>query len=245
MVFADNGMFFVNKFTEFVRTSGQTTQSVGDAIGRLLEKIDDWNDAWIGGYPDTPLNLFGQKFLVLQAPNATNPYGTKGITLLYDYRAKQFSSLYGWESLQGVPIRWPGWSHWRLWDRTFIGGEGKIYEFDDTVYSHAGAVQRWLVRTSHMTSGNAAQVKNFRLQLKRGLGDSNATPAKVRVRCSRDARAFGPWITRDLGMAGDRIQFKEFGHFGTATSFMWEISVTDDCRLDLIKAEIKTDPIGH
>lgn len=245
ITFADNGVFAINSMNEFVRFSGQTSQSVGDAIGRLLEAIDDWSDAWVGGYPDRPLNIIGQKFIVLQVPNATNPYGTKGITLVYDYRAKRFSSLYGWDQNSGGPVRWPGWSHWRLWDRTFIGGEGKIYEMTDDLHSHAGDVQRWLVRTSHMASGNAAQVKNLRLRCKRGIGNSNSLAAKIRVRCSRDARPFGPWITRDLGKAGDRIQFKEFGPFGTASTFQWEISVTDDCPLDLIAAEIKVDPIGH
>jgi hypothetical protein len=244
IVFADNSLYFLNNMTEMVKFSGQTSKSVSETIGRLLEAIDDFSDAWIGGYPDRALNLFGQKFLILQFPNATNPYGTKGLTLLFDYRRNTFSSLYGWDTGNGVPARYPAWSHWTLWNRHFVGGEGKIYELTEDTFYQSGALARWLVRTSHIASGNAALIKQFRLQLKRGLGDSNAAPSQVRVRCSRDGKPFGSWITRTLGKAGERLQFIEFGCFGTASHFQFELSSTDDCAVQLVKAEVKTDPIG-
>ncbi len=244
MLFADNALWTINNLTEFVRFSGQLSQAASGAIGRLLESIDDWSDAWLGGYPDRPLHVIGQKFIVLQAPLASNVYGTKGITIAYDYRQKRFFSLYGWDQENGVPNRWPGWSHWRLWDKTFVGGEGKIYELTTDSYRHGSDLQRWLVRTAHIAEGSAVQMKNFRLQIKRGLGGS-ATNSNIRVRCSRDGRSFGPWIARSLGKAGERIQFIEFGHFGSGTSFMFEISSSDDCAIDLIKAEVKAEAIGH
>jgi len=126
--FADNGVFCLNQMIELVRFSGQSSSSVGDDLGKELEKIDDWTDAWIGGTGEKPLHIRGQKFMVLQAPRATNPYGTKGLTYLFDYRQKRFSNLYGWNAAKGVPDRWPGWSHWSIWGRHFVGGEGVIYE---------------------------------------------------------------------------------------------------------------------
>lgn len=244
-VFADNAMWAINKLTEVVRFSGQLSQAASGDIGLLLESIDDWTDAWIGGYPDNPLHIAGQKFILLQAPRASNlTYGTKGITLLYDYRQKRWSTLYGWDDASGVPTRWPGWSHWSLWNRVFVGGEGKIYELKLGRYSNAGILQRWLLRTAHISQGNALQIKNFRVRIKRAVGGTASAPT-IRVRCSRDARAFGPWISRSLGKAGDTIQFKEFGHFGTATSFQWEIATSDDCPVELMKVEVKADPVGH
>lgn len=243
-VFADNAVFTVNRLTEIVRLQQQTSQAVSGEVGLLLESIDDWTDAWMGGFPDSPLNVIGQKFIVLQAPNATTPYGTKGVTLVYDYRAKRFFSIYGWDKKRGVPSRWPGWSHWRLWGKTFVGGEGKIYQLNTTTYTNDGMPQRWLVRTSHVSEKNMLQIRDFRLRLRRGLGSSNAQ-STIRVRCRRDARHWGSWISRDLGYAGDAIQFKNFGCFGTGTSFMFEIATADDVPIDLIKAEVKVAPIGH
>jgi|GEM_PF-1663574 len=243
-VFADNAMWTISKRTQLVRFSQQSSAVASVEIGQLLEKVDDWTDAWIGGYPETPLHTIGQAFLILQIPRATNPYGTKGITLGYDYRHKKYFSLYGFDPQRGLPIRWPGWSHWNIWNRNFVGGEGVIYEVTDDVHSHAGAIQRWLVRTAHIAEKNQIQIKNLRLHVVRGMGTPN-TRATLRVRCSREGRPFGPWISRDLGFAGDRIQFKEYGSFGTGTSFMFEFSSTDDCPINLMKAEVKADPIGH
>ena len=128
MTFANNAVYLVNHLREFVRFTGQQSQSVGDDMGKVFETIDDWTDAWMGGFPDKPLHIRGQKFLVLQFPHATNRYGTKGETLLYDYRQERFSRLFGWHDSLGVPQRYPAWSHWTLWGRHFFGGEGVIYE---------------------------------------------------------------------------------------------------------------------
>lgn len=129
MTFADNAVFTINNLSELVRFSGQQAISVGDAIGLSLEAIDDWTDAWMGGHPDRPLHLKGQKFLILQFPNATNRYGTKGVTYAYDYRLKRPYRLYGWDEDLGVPRRYPIWSHWTIWNRHFVGAEGAIYEY--------------------------------------------------------------------------------------------------------------------
>lgn len=128
MSFANNGVYLINHLLEFVRFTGQQSKSAGDAMGKVFEKIDNWTDAWLGGFPDMPLHIRGQKFLVLQFPRATNRYGTKGVTFLFDYRQDRFSRLYGWHDGLGVPQRYPVWSHWTLWGRHFFGGEGVIYE---------------------------------------------------------------------------------------------------------------------
>jgi hypothetical protein len=248
ILYADNAIWTISSRTELVKlvAGSQIAQRVSDQIGLLLEDIDDWTDAWIGGYPNAPLNVIGQKFILIQFPNATNEYGTKGLTLVYDYRSKKFFTLYGWDSSRGVPTRWPGWSHWPLWNEVFVGGEGKIYKLTPGTYQNDGTLQRWLIRTSHVSQGNELSIKNFRLQLKRGVGGNPAgPPPQVRVRCRRDARSFGPWISRDLGVPGDNIQFKEFGSFGIGTTFMWEIMCADNCPVNLVKAEVKAEVIGH
>ena len=131
-----------------------------------------------------------------------------------------------------------------MWNKVFVGGEGNIYQIDKENYRNGSETQRWLIRTSHTSQGNALQVKDFRLRIKRGMGSSN-TASTIHVRCSRDGRPFGPEISRSLGYAGDRNQHLNFGHFGTGDTFMFEISSTDNCPIDLIRAEVKVDQIGH
>jgi hypothetical protein len=65
------------------------------------------------------------------------------------------------------------------------------------------------------------------------------------VRCSRDGRPFGAWIRRTLGKAGDRNPFITFGGFGNGWTFMFEISSSDDCAIDLVGADALVEPIGH
>jgi hypothetical protein len=244
IIYADNYVWTINNRRELVRFAGQVQQVVSQTFGRLLEAVDDWSDAWMGGYPDRPLHILGQKFMILQAPNATNAYGTKGLTLLFDYENGNPHTLYGFDRAAGLPSRWPGWSHWTLWDRVFVGGQGKIYELDQTVHRNGSDTQRWLIRTSHMASGGGVIVKNFRLRLVRG-GGTSSTASTIRVRCSRDGRPFGSWVSRTLGKAGERQQQIEFGNFGSGLTHRFEISCTDDCAVDLIGADVKTDPLGH
>lgn len=244
IAFVDNSVWTINNRNELVKMVGQVPEPVSDYIGRLLQRVDDWSDAWMGGSPDRPLHIEGQKFVVLQMPNATNPNGTKGLTLLCDYRTKRFSTLYGWDAAAGAPTRWPGWSHWTLWDRVFVGAEGKIYELDPATHLNGTDAQRWLVRTSHAAKGSGVIINGLRLRLVRGRGTSEAASA-IRVRCSRDGKPFGPWISRSLGKAGQRQQFVEFGSFGAASTHQFEVSCQDDCPLDLIAAEVKVELLGR
>lgn len=244
MIFADNTVWTINNLIEAVRFAGQTSQAVSEDVGALLEAVDDWTDAWIGGYPDRPLHIRGHKFIVLQMPHATNPYGTKGITLLLDYKRLHWSELYDWSNDDGVPTRWPGWSHWTLWGRHFVGGEGKIYEISKTGYQNAGSPQRWLVRTSVMAVGDEAHLYDFRLQIKRGVGTSGIS-SPISVRCSRDGAAWSNRVVRNLGVAGNRNQMLEFGSFGIANTFQFEITTSADCPVELIKAQYKAEEVGH
>lgn len=244
IVFADNAIWTINQLTELVRLSGQQSQAASAEFGQLFESIDNWRDAWLGGYPDRAFHIAGQKFLLLQAPYATNEYGTKGVTLLYDYRQQRFSALYGWDKQASAPARWPGWSHWTLWNKVFIGGEGKIYVADVNSFANGDQIQRWLVRTAHLSQGGGFQVKDLRLRVRRGTGSPSAA-SSIRVRCSRDGRPFGAWISRSLGKAGQREQFISFGGFGNADHVMFEISSSESAPIDLMKAEILAEPVGH
>jgi hypothetical protein len=239
--FADNAVVLINRNAEVVRLAGQTGQPLGDDIGRTLEGVDDWTDAWVS---DEPLTLNGQKYVLILIPNATNIYGTKGLTFLYDYRKQRWSQLFGWDASKAVPGRWPGWSHHSFGGQDYVGGDGVIYVFDPAVHSHAGATQRWLVRSGHWDQAGEASMDNLRLRLKRGIGSYTSEPL-IQVRANLDNRGFGRWVRTGLGKSGDRHMVIELGGFGIAHTFQLEFACTADCEIELVKAEAILSPVGH
>lgn len=238
LCFEDNAVWAVNSKYEFARYSGQTGQSVSDDIGRRLESIDNWTDAWA-----TPILIQGQKFMLLAVPNATNPYGSLGLTLLLDYRQSKWLSLYGWDTAEGRPVRWPGWSYKPLWGRHFVGGQGKIMELTADTHWHAGQPSRMLLRTAPMSELGNVRIDAMRLRLKRGIG-SNTAESTIRVRASRDGRPFGNWSRKSFGKAGDATPYVSFGNFGCATVWQFEIEVTDDCDAQLVKWDAQLTKLG-
>jgi hypothetical protein len=240
--FADNAVFAINRDAKLIRFSGQTSQPVSDDIGSILETIDDWTDAWIGGFPDRPLNINGQVYVLVQIPNATNFYGTKGFTFLYDVKKQRFSTLWGWEN--GRPTRWPGWSYWKVWDKIFVGGDGKVYLLDPNTRTNGGQTQRFLARTGHWDEAGESAIDNFRMRIKRGIGTYETEPL-IMVRANRDNKGFGRWVRKGLGKSGHREMVMEFGGFGQANTWQFEIACSDDCPIELVKAEAVISPLGH
>lgn len=244
VVATDNGVWGINAQQEFIRFSGQASEPRGDDIGQVLEGVDDWTDAWAGGYPDRSLNVLGQKFILLQAPFATNPYGTKGLTLLYDYRQRRWASLYGWDADAGLPARWPGWSYWPKWGNTYVGGEGKVYRLTTSTYTNDGAVQRMLGRTAHLSKMGHIRIDRMRTRLRRGVG-TNTAESTFLLRANRDNHGFGRWLSKGLGKAGQRNMVVEFGAMGQAHTWQFEWMVTDDCPVEFVSMEAMVTRLGR
>jgi len=236
MMFADNAALMVNNRYEIVRMSGQTSQPIGDDIKKVLEQVDNWDDAWMGAFPDEPLQVNGQVFILLQIPHATNWYGTKGLTFLYNAKKSHWTTLFGWDSNLGLPRRWPGWSYWPLWGRTFVGGEGTIYEVDLANFTNAGETQRWYVRTAPLNEGGPITVDDLRIRVKRGMG-SNTAESKLQVRALRDNVSWSSWVDVPLGRAGQSDFIVTLGGFGSADVFQWEFVATDNVQIELSKVE--------
>jgi hypothetical protein len=244
LVFADNALWGVSAAREVVRLSGQVSKAASQDIQRTLEAVDDWSDTWAGGFPDRPLNLKGQRFILLQLPNAATPYGSKGLTLLYDYRASRWTTLYGWDAAHARPARWPGWSHWQHWDRVFVGGEGRICAFDPDGHTNAGQAQRMLLRTGHMSHLGEVRIDNVRIRVKRGVGSHEEQPV-LGLRARRDNGAWSRWVRKGLGRIGDGMMFLEFGGMGCGHSWQFEIEVTDDCPVEIVKMQAQVSGLGH
>ena len=234
LVCVDAGTFGINATYEFVRMTGQVSQPIGDDLHWTFEKVDNWDGAW-----SVEIQIKGQKFILLQMPNASNAYGTKGITCLFDYRQKKWYNLYGWEN--GMPAKWPGCSYAEIWGRRFVGAQGKILEFDAGVYQNDGEVQRLLGRTAPFDTWGPSSVNNVRMRVKRGVGvdyDENNPPPMIALRCIRDGVRMTKWKYKSLGRPGDNYNTIQFGAMGSAHStWQFEWMVTDPVSIDIVKLE--------
>lgn len=240
LCYADNAAWGLNTRNEFVRLSGQTTQSVSDDIQKKIEdsyalgNIGAMDKAWAH-----PIFIKGQKFIVFQAPLAQNAYGTKGFTAIFDIRRGQWFELFGWNESAGVPDLWPGRSVFQMWGKTFIGGNGKIYELATKSYNNDTKVQRAYVRTAHFDTLGTMSVDGLRLTVKRGFGSYDVEP-KIMLRTNPDNKGFGNIQYQSLGAPGDGEFVIEFGPQGIADTWQFEIWVTDDCPFELrrLQAEV-------
>lgn len=238
LCFTDNASWGLNGRREFVRLSGQTTQSVSDDIQREIEfrysfaNLGAFNKAWAA-----PCYIKGQKFIVFQSPEASNVYGTKGFTGVFDIRRGQWFEIYGWDAANGVPTLWPGRSVFSLWGKTFVGGEGKIYELDPLSYSNDGQVQRSYLRTAHFDTAGTMRCDGVRLTLKRGVGTYEESP-QIMLRSNADNRGWSNWQSRELGKIGDNMLIIEFGAQGTADTWQFEIFMTDDAPFELRRMQL-------
>ena len=224
-----NGTYGVNKRAEFTRFQAQVSRPEGDEVGLLLQKVDNWTDAWT-----EVIHIKGQKFILLQAPYATNQYGTEGLTLLLDYRSRKWSLLYGWDSARGIPARWPGWSYHALWGRHFIGVEGGIHELKTDAYSHNGTPQRFLLRTGHIHEWGASRVDDIEVVVKRGVGPQRpAREPELWIRARLDNRNWTRWAKRGLGRPGEREMVLNLGAFGSADVWQFEVMCTDAVPIEI------------
>jgi len=239
LCFADQALWGLNQNNEFVRMSGQTSAPQTSDINLALEGLSDTSGAWA-----QELVFFGQRFIVIQFPKAINSYGTKGVTIAYDYRQKKIAELHGWDDNLQLPTRWPGWSIFRIWDRVFVGGSGKIYEMKKGVYTNSGDKQRMLVRTAHFSKTGEMRCNGLRVKLKRGVGSYTENP-QIMLRCNRDNRGWGRWVKKSLGKSGNREFVIETGSFGDANSFQFELACDADAQIEIFQIEADLDKIGR
>lgn len=243
LCFADNAAWGLNDKYEFVRLSGQTSQSVSDDIQKNIEhryslqNLGALNGAWA-----LPCYIKGQKFIVFQSPRSTNSYGTKGFTGVFDIRRGQWSDLNGWNSKNGVPDLWPGRSLFQLWGKTFVGGEGKIYELNPATNNNDSAVQRVYIRTAHFDSLGPVEISAVRFTLKRGVGSYTQDPV-IMFRSNPDNKGFGLIQTRNMGYTGNNQMIVEFGAQGVADTWQFEISLTDDCPFEMRRMQVEVTQV--
>jgi len=241
--YADNAAWGLNSKYEFVRLSGQTSQSVSDDIQKEIEyrysfdNIGSLDKSWAA-----PAYIKGQKLIIFQAPEATNFYGTKGFTAVFDIRRGQWFEIFGWDQDNGVPTLWPGRSVFMIWGKTFVGGKGKIYQLSPETYNNDGQVQRSYIRTAHFDNLGTIRIERVKMTIKRGVGTYEVNP-KIMFRSNPDKKGFGNTQTRELGKTGNDIMDIEFGSQGIADTWQFELAVTDDCEFELRRLQVEISKV--
>lgn len=235
-VFTDNAVWAVSQDLEMTRYSGQTSNVASDDIQRVLHTIDDWTGAWA-----EDLNIKGKPFIILQVPNATTVYGNKGYTFVLDTKAGMWTLLYGSLDENGNPTIWPGSSIAQQWQKTYVGGVGKIWELDAATFQNDSQSQRVIGRTAHV-GDYELRADNVRMKIKRGVG-SNTVDPKIMLRCKRDNGVWSKWKVKGLGKAGHGLMDIEFGGYGCAHDFQFEWACTDNCQFELARLEWQTTPL--
>lgn len=233
------GTYGVNSNREFVRFSSQISKEMSENIAMSLEAVDDWTDAWA-----ETIAISGQRFVILQAPHTSTFYGTRGATFLFDYRARRWSYLWGWNSPAGVPGRWPGWSVAKAFNRVFVGVENGIAVMDMTASDNLGQPQRVVIRSGHVDEFGPSRIDNVRLRLKRGLGAYGAQPPRVALRMIRDNARPTSWVYRDLGAPGHSEMVVEFGGMGMANTWQMEILLADAADFQMVGALVLVERLG-
>lgn len=233
------GTYGVNRNREFVRFSAQISKEMSENIAMSLEAIDDWTDAWA-----ETLAISGQRFVLLQAPAASNFYGTKGVTFLFDYRTRRWSFLWGWDAAAAVPTRWPGWSVASAFDQTFVGVTDGVALLDGGTRDNLGGTQRAVIRSGHVDEFGPSRIDNVRVRIKRGLGQYGTAPPQVALRMIRDNERPTNWVYRSLGEPGRSEMVLQFGAMGAAHTWQMELMMGDAADFQFVGATILVERLG-
>lgn len=238
----ETGTYGINKRLEFARFVGQVTEDQSANVALVFERVTDWTDAW-----SAECGIKGQKFIMLQMPNAVNSYGTKGITMLMDYRNKRWSFLYGWDDVAKRPARWPGWSIQRMWGRMFVGVQGGVAEMSEQSFQLLGKPYPFLIRSAHIDKFGASRIDDVEVRIKRGGGPYNndgARMPRIGMRVNRDNLGFDQWMFEDLGRPGERDMMIRFGSVGTADTWQFEIAITDNVEIEFSGMKVQVERLG-
>ena len=230
------GTYGINSRFEFVRFYGQISQDQGSDINQVLQNVDDWTGAWTG-----EISVSGQKHIMLQAPNASNIYGTKGITLMLDYQIRKWSFLYGWDATLQRPTGFPAQSITRAWGKVYVGVPGGVALVDGTNYTVLGKPYPFLIRSAHVSKWGPSRIDEVRLRLKRGLGPIGVSPSalpQISLRVNRDNEGFDQPEFEDLGQPGERTMTIRFGGQGIADTWQFEIAVTDNVPVEITNMQV-------
>jgi hypothetical protein len=224
---ANNMVWGINNKKNFVSFSSQVGASKSDDIQVTLSNIINFEGAWA-----SEAIISGQGFIILQVPHAINPYGTEGLTLVYDYRKKRWSNLYGWDEEKGLPSRWKGWCIEPCFGKLLVGGNGKIYELSQTSFDSVD-VQRSLWRSGLIRAkGN---LNKLVMHIERGFAERGDDSPVISLRVNKDNRGWGKWVRKPLGKTGQRHIILNYPSFGHAETWQFEIEMTDKGKMEISK----------
>jgi hypothetical protein len=234
------GTYGVNLRAEFTRFQAQVSREASERIALSLQAIDDWTGAWAAS-----LAIKGQRFIILQAPNAwSESHGCRGVTFLLDYRAQRWSMLWGYDPATGNAARWPGWSIESCWGRTYVGYDGGIAELALDAYDNLSQPMRCVLRSAHVDEFGPSRIDDVRVRLRRGVGDYGAREPRFSLRMRRDNHDWTDWVWRSMGAPGENVLVDRLGGMGIANTWQMEIACSDPVPFEFTRAQILVERMG-
>lgn len=234
-----SGTYGVNPESQFVRFAGQISQDQSEPVGLVLSNITDWRDAWA-----QQIYAGGEAMILLQAPFAKNAHGTEGVTLLYDYRGRRWSFLYGYDAATDQAVRYPAWSFVRAWGKVYAGVPGGLAEVSMDTFDLLGQPFPFVVRSGHVDKFGPSRIDAVRIRVKRGVGSYTGRAPLIGLRVNRDNTGFDQWTWEELGRPGHGDAIIHFGNQGCADTWQFEIRVTDPVNVQFVNMDIWVERLG-
>ena len=231
VVIADNTMMalcVIDGSRCVIRMQGRSPQIVSQAIEAVLSGYETVSDA-IGQI----VSVGGLHIYLLQFPS-------EGKTWAYNMTSRTWVPWNTFNVTYGTQEQFIGQHSVfvRAWNKHLIMSrvDGKIYEFDRSVYEDDGVPIKTYRRTvwEDHGSGNRKQSKRIRIKLKTGQSETGA----AYLRWADDgAEEWSPYMELPLYPKGSRDFVVDIPRMGKYKSRRYEISLTDDTDLCVVWAD--------
>jgi hypothetical protein len=228
---ADNTLFalcVVDGIRTVVKMAGRTPQIVSNPIENVLSDYGTVSDA-IGSL----ISVGGVHIYLLQLPSA-------GKTWAYDIKSDVWSPWGTWDEATGTMGQFIGQHscYVKSWNKHLIMSktDGKIYEFDRTVYEDDENLVKTYRRTAWEEHDTGARKRIPRLRIKIKTGATVTGAAFLRW-ADDGAEEWSPYMELSLHPKGKRNFIIDLPQMGIYNSRRYEISITDDADLAFIWAD--------
>ena len=170
----DDQLFWLDSNRRIVTLNGSSYQVVSDNIDKLLEQLDEVDDAYA-----YPLYHQGKSFYVIHFPSASRSVYdgsvTSGLTLVYDLSNQQFTEFANWDTLTSSYKKFPIFSQTYAVSRRqqILGSEianGKLFELDVNTYQDDSSYLRpeWISGYYDLGTLNRKRLNKLRMRMQAG-----------------------------------------------------------------------------
>ncbi len=234
---ADNTLFWFDSVERrFVTLQGRTPVDIGTPYDRVVKGFSTVSDCWA-----SKIDIQGLYLVAWTFP-------TEERTLVFDYKAKEWSEWDGFLNAQSNRMRMHSHCFAPAWNKHFVGDpiNGTIWELSREYKSDGSDVMRRLRRTGVIDHGSGNRKRNnyYEFDVKRGLGASGESEPVMVVRFKDDDKPWSEPRYVGLGNTGNNAASVRMYRTGVYRKRQIEISMTDNAEFLLHKVTEDVDDLG-